>query len=76
MLTLEAKTFVRDLCLLVDKLEPGATVDTQLLTLLPGETGAFYVRGTRDLTLDACLSPAVLYSANRFGLRSGENRRP
>ena len=72
VLTLEAQTFVRDLCLLVDKLEPGATVNTQLLTLLPGETGAFHVRGIWNLTLDACLSPAVLYSANRFGLGSRE----
>ncbi len=68
VLRLEAKTFVRDLCLLVDKLEPAATTDTQLLTLLPGERGAFEVWTDQTLSLEACLEPTILYSANRFGL--------
>ena len=70
VLKVEAKTFVRDLCLLVDKLEPQATVDTQLLTLLPGETGTFRILTAQSLNLGACLEPHVLYSANRFGLES------
>ena len=69
VLDLVAQTFVRDLCLLVDKLESDACIDTQLLTLLPGETGAFRILTTQPLTLEACLAPNVLYSSNRFGDR-------
>ena len=75
VLNVAARTFVRDLCLLVDKLEPAAATDSQLLTLLPGETGAFRVQTDRPLTLEACLAPTVLYSANRFGDRSGPTSR-
>ena len=71
-LTVKAKTFVRDLCLLVDKLEPHATTDTQLLTLLSGETGVFRIRTARDLTLEACLVPTIFYNVNRFGLKRPE----
>ncbi len=67
-LHIAAHTLLRDLCLLADKLEPDATTDTQLLTLLPGETGTFHIRTTQTLTLGACRHPSVLYSANRFGL--------
>ena len=72
VLTVKAKTFVRDLCLLVDKLEPYATTDLQLLTLLPGETGMFRIYTAQVLTLEACLASNVLYSANRFGLKLDE----
>ena len=68
ILSITAQTLLRDLCLLVDKLEPHATTDTQLLTLLPGEMGTFRLRTAQPLTLAACLEPSVLYSANRFGL--------
>ena len=69
-LNVEARTYIRDLCLLADKLKPHVAVDTQLLTLLPGGTGAFHVRTAQPLAPEACLGLAVLYSANRFG--SGE----
>ncbi len=71
VLNIEAQTFVRDLCLLVDKLLPHATTDIQLLTLLPGETGAFHIQTDQPLTLKACLSSTVLYSANKFGTSGG-----
>ena len=38
-----AHSFVRDLCLFADRIDPGAVVDEQLVSLLPGETHTFIV---------------------------------
>jgi beta-mannosidase len=38
-----ATTLVRDLCLFADRVDPGAEVDDQLVTLLPGEVQRFTV---------------------------------
>lgn len=40
-----ARTFVRDLTLFADRLDPAATVDEQLVTLLPGESVTLKVTG-------------------------------
>ncbi|GAA0404949.1 glycoside hydrolase family 2 protein [Microbispora corallina] len=40
-----ARTVVRELALFPDRLDPRATVDDQLVTLLPGETAVFHVTG-------------------------------
>ncbi|MGW5263278.1 glycosyl hydrolase 2 galactose-binding domain-containing protein [Microbispora sp. NPDC004025] len=40
-----ARTIVRELALFPDRLDPRATVDDQLVTLLPGETAVFHVVG-------------------------------
>ncbi len=50
-----ARTFIRDLCLFADRVDPAATVDEQLVTLLPGETHTFTVSppgGARSRRLD------------------------
>ena len=62
----EATAFVRDLWLAADIFRVGATVDTGLITLLPGERHSFRVDGVapEDLT-DAALAEA-LWSANRL----------
>ncbi|WP_433087079.1 glycoside hydrolase family 2 protein [Dactylosporangium sp. CA-052675] len=44
-----AGTLLRDLTLFADRLDPAATVDRQLVTLLPGESATFRVRGGRSL---------------------------
>ncbi len=36
-----ADTFLKDLCLMADRLDPTAVVDSMLVTLLPGESHAF-----------------------------------
>ncbi|MBP0500559.1 hypothetical protein J8J32_21020, partial [Mycobacterium tuberculosis] len=41
--TVAATTFVKDRCLFVDRLDPDATVDDMLVTLLPGESRTFTV---------------------------------
>ncbi len=44
-----ADVLVRDLSALVDRIASGASVDRQLLTILPGERGTFIVDGVDDL---------------------------
>ncbi|GAA2635502.1 glycoside hydrolase family 2 protein [Dactylosporangium fulvum] len=62
-----ARTLLRDLTLFPDRLDPAATVDQQLVTLLPGESATFRVSGGAGI-IDA--DPAawgtapVLRSAN------------
>jgi beta-mannosidase len=57
---------VRDLSLLVDRLDPAATVDDMLVTLLPGETTTFVVSLPAGVVLDetAFQDSRVLRSAN------------
>ncbi len=64
--TVTAANLVRDLALLVDKLDGGARVDDQLVTLLAGESVTFAVES--DATIDdaAWVDPTVLRSANQL----------
>jgi beta-mannosidase len=41
--SITAHTFVRDLCVFADRIDPGAVVDEQLVSLLPGEAHTFIV---------------------------------
>ncbi|MFI9274511.1 glycoside hydrolase family 2 protein [Kitasatospora sp. NPDC052896] len=63
-----ARTLVRDLLVQADRLGPRAVVDRGLLTLLPGESAVFTVRGL-DRAERAALTPerlaAALFSVNR-----------
>jgi beta-mannosidase len=59
-----AHTLIRDLTLFPDRLDPHATVDDQLVTLLPGETVTFTVHTTQPLDTAALSTPPVLRSAN------------
>ena len=74
-----ARTFVRDLSLFVDRIDPAATIDQQLVTLLPGESVTLQVSGLRgpagqdteqlggdapQWTVEALSSAPVLRSAN------------
>ncbi len=71
-LTLTAKTLLRDVALLIDRLDAEATVSDQLVTLLPGEAFTFELRSNAVLTQDMLLAAPVLQCANRFGLPFGE----
>ncbi|MBE7702137.1 glycoside hydrolase family 2 protein [Oerskovia sp. Sa1BUA8] len=67
--TVTARTLVRDVTLLVDKVHPGATVDDQLVTLLPGERATFTVSVPAALGPEAPLSLTarrVLRTANQL----------
>jgi beta-mannosidase len=62
-----AKSFLRDLSLFADRLDPDAVVNDQLVTLLPGETFAFEFQSAKALSKDALTTAPVLQCANRFG---------
>jgi beta-mannosidase len=64
--TLASATLARDVTLLVDKIGPSATVDRGLVTLLPGESAVFRVRGVGALTPEQVSAPGVLRSGNQL----------
>ncbi len=61
-----ARTLVRDLAVLADRVDPDAVVDDMLLTLLPGESAVFDIRAPAVADPDAFAGPAVLRSANQL----------
>ncbi|MGU3644153.1 glycoside hydrolase family 2 protein [Microbacterium sp. C23T] len=65
--TLTASTLVRDLTLLVDKVDPDAVASDALVTLLPGESATLVVRHDGDGLAASVLSdPRVLRTANEL----------
>jgi beta-mannosidase len=62
--TVTAGTVLRDLVLFPDRVDPSATVDEALVTLLPGESTTFTVRTGASLSVDALLSRPVLRAVN------------
>ncbi len=56
----------RDVCLLVDKVDPDATVDDGMVTVLPGATHTFHVLGAVGADPAALTAPRVLRSANQL----------
>ena len=56
---------VRDLSMLADRLHPDASVDRQLLTLLPGERTSWRVFDAPDVD-DGPVSRGSMWSANRL----------
>ncbi|MFJ5259851.1 glycosyl hydrolase 2 galactose-binding domain-containing protein [Streptomyces sp. NPDC088387] len=59
-----ARTLLRELALFPDRLDPEATVDQQLVTLLPGESTTFRVISARELRLTDLTSFPVLRCVN------------
>ncbi|MEU6851137.1 glycoside hydrolase family 2 protein [Actinacidiphila alni] len=71
--TVTARTLLRDLLLQADRLDPAATADRGLITLLPGERATITVRGwgrPDAAAVDAALS--CVNSAVRAAVRAGE----
>ncbi|MGN6445902.1 glycoside hydrolase family 2 protein [Amnibacterium sp.] len=64
LVSVAAHAYVRDVTLLVDRVDPAATVDRGLVTLLPGERTAFRVRCDAVADPDAFTRAPVLRSAN------------
>ncbi|MCT2085103.1 glycoside hydrolase family 2 protein [Microbacterium enclense] len=65
-ITVEAHNLVRDIALLVDKVDPAAVVDDMLVTLLPGESVTFRVQTDWDGEADRFCAPDVLRSSNQL----------
>lgn len=68
-LEITAETLLRDVTLLVDKIDPSATVDRALVTLLPGESASFTVQTSKRLTVEEVTHPSVLRTANQLVAR-------
>lgn len=64
--TVTAHALVRDVTLLVDKVDPDARVDDQLITLLPGEGRTFFVRSEKTVANEEWAARGVLRSANQL----------
>jgi beta-mannosidase len=62
--TVTAGTILRDLSLFPDRLDPAATVDQTMVTLLPGESATFAVRGATGLDPAALAARPVLRCVN------------
>lgn len=62
--TVIATSVIRDLCLMADRLDPAAVVDTQMVTLLPGEKHCFEITHNRTLDEQALTSYPVLRASN------------
>ncbi|WP_043621736.1 glycoside hydrolase family 2 protein [Nonomuraea candida] len=62
--TVTAATVVRELAIFPDRLDPAATVDDQLVTLLPGESVTFHVTTGEELDPEALTSYPVLRCVN------------
>ncbi len=64
--TVQARTLLRDLALLADRVDPEAEVDEMLVTLLPGETITLRIRSDVDVDEARWTDPAVLRCANQL----------
>ncbi|MBT2229941.1 hypothetical protein [Nonomuraea sp. NEAU-A123] len=64
LVTVTARTLLRELALFPDRLDPAASVDDMLVTLLPGETATFHVTGAADLNIEALTRHPVLRCVN------------
>ena len=62
--TVTAGTFLKDLCLVIDRLDPAAVVDSMLITLLPGESHTFSIRTRRTFKAEDITQGVVLRCAN------------
>jgi beta-mannosidase len=71
-----AEGLVRDLALLVDKVDPEAVVDDMLVTLLPGESVVFDIASRADVDPSAFTEPRVLRTVNSLLPVSGEAAPP
>ncbi|HET8661884.1 MAG TPA: glycoside hydrolase family 2 protein [Micromonosporaceae bacterium] len=64
LVTVTARALLRDLTLFPDRLDPSATVDRALVTLLPGESVTFVVTSSLPLDPQALTTRPVLRFAN------------
>ncbi|PDT25917.1 beta-mannosidase [Rhizobium sp. L9] len=63
-ITVTAENFLKDLCLMADRLDPEAVVDSMLVTLLPGESHVFAVKTVKAIKAEDITVGTVLRSAN------------
>jgi beta-mannosidase len=66
-LRITAQTLLRDVCINVDRLDPEASIDDQMVTVFPGAGVTFLIRSDRLLKKEQLITPPVFQCANRFG---------
>lgn len=66
LLELKARALLRDVTVMIDKLDPAATVNQALVTLLPGETTTFRINTRLKLPIESLTHPLVLRTANQL----------
>ncbi|WP_244484052.1 glycoside hydrolase family 2 protein [Devosia sp. Leaf64] len=64
--TVAAESFLKDICLFVDRLHPDAEIDDMLVTLLPGQGHVFMVRSLIELDAKTLSSVPVFRCANQL----------
>ena len=65
-LKVTAQSTIRDFVLMIDKLDPQASVDSGLITLLPGESHEFIITTSEKLSAEQLIEGHVLRSANQL----------
>jgi beta-mannosidase len=65
-LKIEARNLIRDLLVMIDKLDPDASIDKGLITLLPGESALFEIQSKAKLTLEQFIPGRVIRTANEL----------
>jgi beta-mannosidase len=66
-LTLSTDVLLREVTINIDRLDPDAAIDDNLVTLLPGESCTFTIRSSTPLSVEQLTRPPVFQCANRFG---------
>ncbi|PXA98712.1 beta-mannosidase [Nostoc sp. 3335mG] len=61
-----AESFLKDICLFVDRINPDAVISDMLITLLPGQSFEFTVEGVPDLTAEQVSKSPVFRCANQL----------
>jgi beta-mannosidase len=74
VLTIRARTFLRDLTVYADKMMPDAEVSDQLITLLPGDTARITVSRCEAMLVDQMSQRPVLMCVNSFGKAWSDGR--
>jgi beta-mannosidase len=69
-LTINSRVLLRDVLVQADRIDPQATVEENLVTVLPGEAATFRFGTARRMTAQELTRPPVFNCANRFGRRS------
>ncbi|MGL1920644.1 MAG: glycoside hydrolase family 2 protein [Hyphomicrobiales bacterium] len=73
LVTITAKSFIRDLCLFVDRIHADAEVDDMMVNLLPNECKTFRISSPVAITAEQIGSKPVLRCVNQLmGIEQGE----
>jgi beta-mannosidase len=66
-LVIRSETLLRDVCIFVDRLDSDATIDRQLVNVVPDEAMKFEIDSKLPLTLEQLTTPPVFQCVNGFG---------